>query len=366
MADVDPNGDINGEVVINVNGAALSGWTEVDITRRIEGCPNDFKVSMTEDDPANVDAVVAKPGDACTVTVGGDLVITGYIDRYQRSYDADGHTVSLTGRGKCQDLVDCRAEYAGGQITGTLLAIASQLAAAYGITVSSTVGPGPTIPQFNLTLGETAYDIIERIARYAGVLAYEDVNGNLVLANTSTTQAASGFSESDNVLAAQAVSSLDGRFQTYEAFLLSMDVLADTGSGGNLLATYKDPFVTRNRKMAVIAEAGGGGQDVAMKRALWEAARRAGRSAPITVTADCWRDSAGTLWTPNTQAPIDLPTLKATGLTWTLGEVVYRQGDQGTMAEVTLMLPGAFTPEPILIQPQFVDVAPAPSQGSGG
>ena len=48
---------------------------------------------MTERFPGEADGVVVKPGDPCTVKIGDDLVITGYIDRYHPSITPTGHAV---------------------------------------------------------------------------------------------------------------------------------------------------------------------------------------------------------------------------------------------------------------------------------
>ncbi|HWF01547.1 MAG TPA: hypothetical protein VG248_17225 [Caulobacteraceae bacterium] len=351
------------ELTLVVGDSQISGWTDVRVTRRIEACPNDFEIAFTERFPGEASELLVQAGQACVVQIGPDAVVTGYLDRYTRGYSATDHTVSISGRGKTQDLVDCSAEYPTGQISGQLLAIAQALAQPYGISVSASGGAGAQIPQFNLTLGETAYDIIERICRSAGLLPYEDVDGNLVLANTSSDQAACGFQEGVNVQAAHVMAAMDQRYSEVDAFLLSMDVLGDTGQGGNLCSSAPDPNVPRHRKLYIIAEAGGGGIDIAQKRATWEVARRSGRGLQATITTDSWRDSAGTLWTPNTQAPIDLPGLKLTGVTWTIGEVTYRRGAAGTTCELTLMDPSAFQPEPILLLPTLNDVKPGTAAG---
>ena len=90
-------------------------------------------------------------------------------------------------------------------------------------------------------------------------------------------------------------------------------------------------------------------------------ARRAGRSRVVNVTCDSWRDSAGTLWTPNTLVPISLPSLKLVADGFVITEVSYvRSGDDGedggTTAELTLMQPDALKPEPIVLQPVFGDI----------
>lgn len=342
----------------------LSGWTRVRVTRGIERCPSDFQIEMSDRYPGQPFDVVVNPGDACQVLIGADLVITGYVDKVSPSFDPLNHTITISGRSKCEDLVDCAAEWPGGQILGSsVLDIAQKLAKVYGITVSATGDVGAGIPQFNLMLGETAYDVIERICRYRALLPYDGPDGNLILAAVGTTQAANGFAEGINVERARVVLSMDQRYSEYLVFLQSVDLFTDTGLGGNLYATAPDAGVPRHRRRVIISESGGGGQDVSKRRAEWEAARRYGRSACVTLTTDSWRDSAGVLYTPNTLVPLDLPHLNVTGKTWLIGEVTYARGAEGTRAMLTIMPPEAFNPQPILLQPlALVELSGTPQQ----
>ena len=345
------------DLTLIVGESRLAGWTRIRVTRGIERCPSDFELELTEKYPGVATDLVVQPGDPCQVLLGNDIVITGYIDRFVPSFDKRNHRISVTGRSKCADLVDCAAEWPGGQITGSsVLQIAQKLAEAYGITVTATGDVGAGIPQFNLMLGETAYDVIERICRYRALLAYDGADGNLVLSGVGSTQAANGFSEGINVEKAMIAYTMDQRYSEYFAFLQSMDVLTDAGNGGNLLGKAYDKGVTRHRRRVIIAEAGGGGQDVALQRANWEAARRYGRAAALQITTDTWRDSSGALYAPNTLVPLSLPTLKLDGKTWVVGEVTYTRDERGTHAQLLVMPPEAFNPEPILLQPFPADV----------
>lgn len=360
-----PNTTPADELTIVCNGRRISGWTEIHVARGIERCPNSFEIAMTELFPGEFKDVVIQKGDPCQVLIGpqagaGDLVITGYVDRVRPKIGPTSHGIRVVGRGKCQDLVDCAAEWPGGQISGAnALVVAQKLAQPYGITVAAADVSqlGGQIPQFNLILGESAWEIIERIGRYRALLAYEQPDGSLLLSQVGTVLAGGGFTEGVNVQEAEAEDGMDERFSEYQALLQSMDVLSDLGAGGNLLATVTDTGVPRHRRRIIIAEAGGGGADVAKQRAIWEMNRRAGRSSSVRVVTDSWRDPAGKLWAPNTLAPIALPTLKLPNETWLIGEVTYsRNGETGTTAELQLMPPAAFEPEPILLQPVAADV----------
>ncbi|MTK12710.1 MAG: hypothetical protein F8N39_11675 [Clostridiaceae bacterium] len=264
----------------------------------------------------------------------------------------------MMGRSKCEDLVDCAAEWPGGQISGaSALEIARKLAHPYKITVTAGADVGPVIPQFNLMFGETAFEIIERVARWAALLAYDLPDGNLYMTRVGSVTAASGFVQGQNVQSASASYGMDQRYSEYRIMRQSMERLGDTGNGGNLLSTVPDKGVPRYRRHVIICETGGGaGEDIARKRGYWEAARRAGRSQQVHVVADSWRDAAGTLWTPNTLAPIAMPALKVPAANWLIGEITYRRSSQGTTAEIVLMPPDAFLPEPINLQPIWYDV----------
>jgi prophage tail gpP-like protein len=349
------------EVSIKANGVVISGWTSVRITRGIEICPNSFELTLTEKYPGASDVVV-KAGTPCQVMIGDSVVVTGYVDRFKIAIGPDSHELSIQGRGKCSDLVDCDAEWQGNQISGSsALGIAQKLASPYGIpsgslTVSlgdAVVEPPTPIPQFNFSLGEKAWEIIEKICRYRGLLAYERADGNLVLDQVGLLSAASGFTQGVNVESANMTFSMDQRYSIYRVYLTPMSILGEDGAPEVPVATAKDQFVPRYRDLDFICESGAGGQDISSRRAKWEMGRRFGRSFALNLTTDTWRDSATTLWTPNTKVLINIPALKLANQTWVISEVVYRRGDDGTHADLVIMPESAFQPEPVLLQPNY-------------
>ena len=363
---------MNDDLTLIVGGRAMSGWTSIRVTRGIERCPSDFEIEMTELYPDDVTAFVIQPGDSCQVKLGDDLVITGYVDRFAPAITGDSHSIHVIGRSKCADLVDCDAEWPGGQImASSALALAQKLAAPYGkftdgrppspITVSTDVTDiGVVIPQFNLMLGEKAFDIIERICRFCGLLAYDLPDGNLFLTRAGKVEAASGFKEGINVQSASLNYSSDQLYSEVMTFIQSVDTFMELGDDGNLIATSNDPNVKRHRRKVVIAEHGDSDFSVAKRRAAWEVARRSGRSRQLTVVTDGWRDSAGALYAPNTLVQVDLPSLKLASVKWLISEVTYlRDGQNGTTCSLTIMPPEAFQIEPILLLPAYVDVQPA-------
>jgi prophage tail gpP-like protein len=345
------------ELTLIVAGQAISGWQDVSLTLACEQIPNHFDIKLTEHYPGEIDLAVVARGDPCQVKLGADVVLTGYIDRYSTIGTPDNMQVRIVGRGKTCDLVDCSAEWPGGQISGSNAAeIVTKLCAAYGITVRQVGDPGPVIPQFNFMLGETPFELIEHVCRYAGLLFYENAEGELVLSRIGEATAASGIAEGVNVKRAQVDFEHDQRFSEYHVFMMATQVLGDVGQGGNQLAVEKDAGVKRNRKRYIVAEAPSGGQDITKRRAIWERNRRAGRGTSIDAEIDSWRDLDGKLWAPNTILPVNLPSWRQPGLRRVLSRATFERDAQGTRARILLMPKAAFSIEPIQLLPVFTDI----------
>jgi prophage tail gpP-like protein len=353
---------------LTVGNQTVTGWQRVSVTRPLAAIPASFSIELTERYP-NAARLDIKPGFPCTVKIGSDLVLTGYVDRYASSISAAQHTVRVEGRSMSADLVDCSAIVAntsagspsieGLQIrNGDAVSIAKQLAQPYGVTVRTSVaGPFQPIPQLNINLGETVWEIIDRITRYSELVPYDMPDGSLMLAAVGTQSMASGFRVGVNVESADVMFSMDQRYAEYEGHLISM-MSFGTDAGVNLpgvgqiirdedaAALRRPDGSPRFRKLYIISEQFVMGLPLAGKRAAWEMNRRKGQSYNFTVTCDAWRDSAGKLWSPNMLAPIDAPELKLTDASWLIGTVTYLRDESGQHARLSLWPKEAFTVEP--------------------
>ena len=344
------------DVTITSGGKVIGGWQTVRITRGIEIMPSSFDIALTELYPGQADEVVVQPLAPCVVRLGRDAVVTGYIDRYLPTISAREHGVRIQGRGKCEDLVDCSVLIDGMVINKpSALKLAQDLSAPFGIAASSTATePEVPIPQISINIGETPFEVIDKVARYRQVLAYEGADGNLILAQVGSTMAASGFTEGVNIEAAGAAFSADQRFSEYRVYWTSTDDLkqvrdATGGTNGNEHGLALDDElqrIGRYRPRLIVSEQTNAGQDIGQDRAVWEMNRRNGRSQSITLTCDSWRDSAGALWAPNTLVPLSAPHLKLVAKIWLIAEVTYRRDGNGTHADLVLMPPKAFALAP--------------------
>ena len=353
------------ELSITANGQTIEGWQDIAVTRGIENFPSSFDLGFTEKFPDSATEVAITPATACQVKIGDDLVLTGYVDQYISNITPASHDVRITGRSKCEDLVDCSALFDQGVVylaDQTITQIATSLAKPFGITVSNMSDDGPPVLAVVVNLGETPYEIIEKVARWMGVLAYDGTDGNLILSRVGTTSMASGFAQGVNVQAASVTYRADQRFTDYYVVWQAVNVQNDPVYGLNQHGYAQDPSLKQLGRVRphyivssmVDVQLGG---DLGQKIAQWECNRRFGRSQSVTILTDSWRDQAGMLWQPNAYATVDIPAIKASGLNWIIASVTYlRDLQTGTTAQVTLMPPQAFEVEPLSLQTDDPDI----------
>ena len=343
-----------------VGNQSLTGWQRVAVTRPLAAIPASFQIETTERYP-NAPTIDLEAGQPCTVKIGSDLVLTGYVDRYASSIAKGNHTVRIEGRSKSCDLVDCSAlvenTSAGSPSTpgmqvlnGDAVSIAQRLAAKYNVTIATNAeGPFQAIPQLNINLGETVWQIIDRITRYSELLAYDMPDGSVMLARVGTQSMASGFTLGENIEAADIMMSMDQRYSEYEGHLMSVMALG-TDAGINTPTVgqiVRDDEVPRFRKLYIVSEQTINGQPIAGQRAIWEKNRRWGQSFAFSVRCDSWRDAAGKLWAPNMLAPVNAQQLKVDpNKSWLIGTVTYTRDESGQHAHLGLWPKEAFTVEP--------------------
>lgn len=336
------------QVSLLINGKRIMGWDSIRITRGIERFPSDFELSLMDYYPATDEQQLVKAGDPCEVLIGEDKVITGYIDSWNPAINKSQHQVNVSGRGKCQDLVDCSAKWPNNVISqSNALQIAQKLASWYDISVSSDIGQLQNIPQFTLNWGESSQQVIERTSRWSALLYYELPDGNLFLTRAGTDIAASGVSQGVNIEEANYSDSMANRFSDYVGVSLSISPMGgDESSVQNAFARDPEAEKMRYRNYISIIESTLITAKREQESIVWEMNRRYGRSKELRVVIDSWRDADNQLWQINTLIPINIPVFGLTEKQWLLSEVVFMRGLDGTKAILTLTPPEAFIVEP--------------------
>ncbi|HAT7513539.1 TPA: phage tail protein [Kluyvera ascorbata] len=331
-------------VMLTVQGQQWDGWTEMSITRSLDAIAGEFDLTVTTQWSEAAPRTI-KEGLACTVDIGSDIVLTGYIDDFIPSYDAENVSIRVMGRDKTGDLVDSSVVHKSGQWKGVRLEqLAREIAQPYGISVISETDTGDSFPSVVLEQGETGFELLDRLAKQRGVLLTSNASGNLVITRASKRRASVALVLGENILAAR------GRFSWRER--ASQYIVKGSSSAGGSTwddqpakiiggrqVSIDDNEINRYRPKILVNEdsltVGG-----ASTRGDWYKARMMGEANTTEITVAGWRENGdtGPLWQPNILTDIRDP-VQNLDTTWLIKTVTFSEGDGGRISVLALVPP---------------------------
>lgn len=341
---------MNNTVTLRVNGREWGGWTTVKIAAGIERLARDFNVQITRQWPGESGSVPLAPrikkGDAVEVSIGDDLVITGWVEATPVRYDARGITFGISGRSKTADLIDCTA--APTQFAGrTLAQIASQLAKPFNLTVVDAGAPTGSLQGVQADHGETVHEVLNKLLGQQQALTYDDPQGRLVVGTIGSAHATTALVFGENVLSCDTEQSIRDRFSDYQVSGQRAGGDDDFGEAtiSAIRSTAKDSGVKRYRPH-YIQQTGNATGTTCQARCEFEARQRAARTAETTYTVQGWRQGDGQLWQPNQRVIVFDPLLDFNNREMVIAEVTYSQDEGGTVTELRVGPEDAYLPEP--------------------
>ncbi|EBH8905741.1 phage baseplate assembly protein [Salmonella enterica] len=297
-------------VELKVDGKIFSGWTSVTVNRSIETMAGYFDLGVNVQTSTDLSSLA--PGKPFTLSIDGQTVITGYTDGRRRQMGADSMKITIAGRDKTADLIDCAAIYKGGQWKKrTLEQIARDLCQPYDVAVRwelTDAESAAPFTSFTLDHSETVYEALGRAARARGVLITSNAAGDLVFTRADE-------SHSDRLVLGENLLSVDfdedyrDRFSEYtvKGHGRSNGKVGDTVDARTIASqkgTATDSSITRYRPMIILADSKIDAQN-ATARALREQRRRLAKSVTFEAQLDGWTRSNGQIWMPNILAEID-------------------------------------------------------------
>ena len=334
-------------VSLSIDAVDYGGWLTCEVTRSLESVSGSFSVAITERWPGMTTTRPIRCGSRCVVRVGGDTLITGYVDDIRPSYSALDHSVVISGRDTASDLVDCSAEskeWHNQQVER----IVADIAAPFGIRITSAVAePLGAVWKFRTQEGETAWSAIERICRMRAVICTSDGLGNLKLTRAATEPAVSIIrgGQDGTILDANASHSHRDRFSHYVVKGQRRgedNATPETSAHG--LAVTQDLAVGRYRPKILIAEDQGDSGSL-RDRANWECAVARGRSQSASIQVHGWRDANKVIWSPNRRVRVHCDWLRLQD-EMLVSSVRLRQSEDGTLTDLDLVHPDTFSPQP--------------------
>ena len=326
-------------VELRAGSQALRGWTSVSITAGIEQACRSFAFTVTG---PLADEQGLRVGQACSVWDGGDELVRGYLEGVDSSLSATSRTRSFSGRSKTCDAVDCSAAPAS-RPGLRFVDLVRALVGSHDVQVvfDDATAAALVIPRHRVTLGETIFDEVDKLARERGFLVTDDGAGRLRVTSPGLGgRATTDIRVGRNVLSATASWDVSRRYSEVEVRGQSFtDLEVDPAAVGG--AT--DPAVSRYRKLIVRPEKPVS-KSAALARAHWEAVTRAGQSVRASYAVRGWRQDDGTLWQPNQRVRVWDPDAGFEGAELLITEIVWSLGEDGDKAAISVAPEAGFIP----------------------
>lgn len=341
-------------IELKIGSKLYRGWKTVRIQRSLEQLCGAFSLSVSERWSGQDKPWPINEDDPCAVTIEDSPIITGYVHRVKTSLNLDDHSISVEGRDKACDVVDCSAQLGKWQFSQVnALELAKKICAPYGVNVamqSNLIAQTITVPKkYSIDPGDTAATALENLLKVAGLLAISDGLGGIVLTRASSERVATTLVEGLNLLpGSSATFDSSGRFRNYEVTGSHKgrdDLSGESAAGVKGTATDLN---ARAGRTLVIRPDTSVTPDLANKRAQWEATVRAGRAASVTANVAGWTESPFGVWPLNKLVRVKSPGLRVDGDMLIVGVTFTRDISSGTLTQLDLRDPRAFTPDPTI------------------
>lgn len=363
-------------VSLLVDNKRYSGWESVEIISALDTVARSFNLGISLNTPNSWSLKDFLVGKKVQIFIDDDLVLSGYIEQTPVSYDANQKTISIAGRSKTGDLIDCCAFPSGEPIPdvkewenkitpkGTVVPYAkttarnwknekieriiANLIAPYGIKLISEVNLPDIKNNFSITNTDKIIDSIRNLTKNADLLFSDNENGDLVLVKKATNEA---DKQTTKIVLGKHILRGSAKFDGTKIHSKYVVVGQDKGSNNSFGKQISSPSanadssfdIGRTRYICTKAK-GQSDSKNCQKEADGDAKYYANEFYKATYVVQGWRYDDAHLWKVNQLVQIEDPFLCKDGVQWHLiKSVKFSLTNQGGMTtELEVVPPDGF------------------------
>jgi prophage tail gpP-like protein len=366
--------------MITVGGSDFRDWESVTV-KMVEGESNhSFKLTVSEGAPLTKDfgSLKIKPGDHCTITLGGELAISGYVETRQGGYSATQHGIQIIGHSYNKAAADGSVMHKTMEWKNKpLQSIATDILKPFGIKfVPKTAMPSKPFPRVNVAPGTSAWHQIDTLARQRQVTLGTDKQGN-VTGRTFFMGGGDAVIEGVNILEAQEVMTMNmgGGPNNQKSQTPGGNYNFGRQAAGPTSKTDSRPLSESQGVHAPqvnLNEHPGDKNDSTM-RGNMEQQRRGQEQLQVTVVVQGWMRPSGGLWEPGTKVMVQSPMLMVSESLKLMSATFTQDSKSGTRTSLELTRETGSeqdaqdgTKAPYNMDPQTPGGVNDPSDPSGG
>lgn len=327
-------------VTLFVNGKIYEGWEDLQVTRELNSAASDFQLKFVDRWQADQIPWRIQPGDSVHIHAGKKSILTGYVDEFSASIASNARSLTVSGRSKTCDLVDCSVTGANEFSSLTIKELAEKVCQPFGVKVVMKGDPGAPFDKITVQSSETVFALIDRLARLRKLVLYPSPDGNLVLDKAGSVRARAELRQGQNMLKGKATFNNSNRFSTYSVKGQNLAWLGEAAQNIAPINEAKDEGITRFRPFIILAENTVDDQ-TSENRAAYEKGTRLAKSLDVEIEVQGWFQPDGTLWDINERIFVDVGYL-GVRREMLCKKVTLQKNNGGTTATLSLTRKDAF------------------------
>lgn len=286
------------DLCLHIGGQSFLGWTSATITESLDTCAHVFTLSYVDRWIDSAARRRIREGDPCELWCADEVFLTGWVDSTELDETASSQRLTVGGRSRTGDLVDCSV--IGGTSEWrdvTLQTLADDILEPFGMFAAFEKDARDTEPfaHFAVEPGETAFELLSRAAKQRRLILQTTSSGGLVFSRGKKGRTQTVIKRGVNATSFRVSRSLADRFSEVRVRAQAEGEGSAWSSALISEAAATDRSVGRYRPKVVMADAAEE-QARLSERANFEVASRYARGTRVSVTLPGWRTDEGTVW----------------------------------------------------------------------
>lgn len=334
-----------------IDGVSYFGLLDVNVTRSIESLCGAFSINITAIEREDIPEIV--PGALIEISISNKKIIYGYIDGIDATLSESQSEISISGRDRTGDLVDCSiANTPFNWDKKTLKGLAEIICASFNIEILADSSISDYAETFTSEIGESPFELFSRAAKDRGILLLTSLpSGKLWLTNVGTVKCFDGLEYGKNIKSISFNFEYANRF--YKYIVKGQKTSEGVGWTSSNVNIQKEEFDQniRNTRVKVFQAESQSSLSSVTSRVRFEAISRAAQSESMTIEVIGYTQSNGDLWRENflVDVIVNQGVIRISG-EYLIVSVSYSLSNSGKITTLKLKRKDAYTKEPNLIK----------------
>lgn len=242
-------------MTLTIGGVQYDQWLSGEVTRDLKDFSGEFSFTFRDQVRSMKTFIYSsvgtpyklRPGPEVVIRIDGRIVLKGFVEKVRPELSERQASVTISGRDKTGDLIDCAAMKDTAEYRNVKLEDAARrIAEPFGISVRSEIDTGEPFARYSLDLAETAFSAIEKGTRSRHALILSDGIGGVVITRTGKTRAPAHLVVPGNALMTGGEFSHEKRFS--ETVVRGQGEQAGKKRGAGKLDVSAEPIAAGDRQ----------------------------------------------------------------------------------------------------------------------